>query len=466
MDIIDDEGRLFGVVNVVAALVVLCVVALVVAGVGLVAGGGGGGEPDPVENRTATLVFSSFSEEEIGVLASADNLTVERRPGQTTEFNGLKLNVTDIHVTPVPGQEGATLFVKVQYRGSEPLPLERRIQISTDQFTFNATATRIGAGSGLPTEESSITVEASVPSGQATAVETGDAYTINGQPVATIASVTRLFERDGQTRLLLGFDLQTIQRGEVQQFAGRPLRLGTAVPFSTGEYALSGSIVALGETTVQQRTVPVRASTTVPQAVADAVEEGDTFRLGNESVVTIQSMQSIPTGNANQRQLQLGLALRAITIDGETRFLGRPVRVGTSVPVQTDQYSFDAQITSVRRPHGETTETTVRVAWENVRPDVADDLRTGMTVQSRGIDARITGLDTEPATVVLTSESGEIFAREHPVNEDVTLTLSLEARRTESGLVFQGRPLQSGRTLVLDFGTVTVDGTVTSVQDD
>ena len=44
MPIIDDEGRLFGAVNIIDALVVLLVLAVVVAGVALVTGGGSTGE--------------------------------------------------------------------------------------------------------------------------------------------------------------------------------------------------------------------------------------------------------------------------------------------------------------------------------------------------------------------------------------------------------------------------------------
>jgi len=48
-DFIDEEGNLFGLVNVIDALVVLLVVAVVVAGLGLVLGGD---RPDTTQNNT------------------------------------------------------------------------------------------------------------------------------------------------------------------------------------------------------------------------------------------------------------------------------------------------------------------------------------------------------------------------------------------------------------------------------
>jgi len=51
-DFIDEEGNLFGLVNVIDALVVLLVVAVAVAGLGLVLGGD---RPDTTQNDTAVV---------------------------------------------------------------------------------------------------------------------------------------------------------------------------------------------------------------------------------------------------------------------------------------------------------------------------------------------------------------------------------------------------------------------------
>jgi hypothetical protein len=52
MPVIDDEGRLFGTVNIIDALVVLFVLAVVVAGVALLTGGGGS---DETPSRTVVV---------------------------------------------------------------------------------------------------------------------------------------------------------------------------------------------------------------------------------------------------------------------------------------------------------------------------------------------------------------------------------------------------------------------------
>jgi len=59
--IIDDEGRLFGAVNIIDALVVLFVVAVIVAGVALVFGGDPEPEPD-IDSTYATLDLGTQSD--------------------------------------------------------------------------------------------------------------------------------------------------------------------------------------------------------------------------------------------------------------------------------------------------------------------------------------------------------------------------------------------------------------------
>jgi hypothetical protein len=89
-----------------------------------------------------------------------------------------------------------------------------------------------------------------------------------------------------------------------------------------------------------------------------------------------------------------------------------------------------------------------------------------MAETHRGADATITDIEREPATEILRTENGEIFARDHPVNEDAHLTLSVEARQADGTLSFHGRLVQSGDDIVLDFGSVTVRGSVTDIEVD
>lgn len=78
--------------------------------------------------------------------------------------------------------------------------------------------------------------------------------------------------------------------------------------------------------------------------------------------------------------------------------------------------------------------------------------------------ATIQSVESEPATVVLESEDGELHEREHPQNMDVTLIVELRTSETATGVSFQGQQLSLGSSIVLTFDTMTVEGEVRSLE--
>ena len=59
VDLIDENGRLFGLVNIIDLLVVLLVVAMVVAGFALVSGSGPDSDAEDVQRTTTVVTFES-----------------------------------------------------------------------------------------------------------------------------------------------------------------------------------------------------------------------------------------------------------------------------------------------------------------------------------------------------------------------------------------------------------------------
>ncbi len=561
MPLIDDQGRLFGRINVIDALVVLLVLAIAAAGIALV---GGMNQSTTTTTTTepayTTLTVGPLSADAATALTATENLTLTEQ--DTT------LSVTDTYVTPHPNRDAALAVVRVNTTTRTLPPINDPVIVETDQYRFNATVTAAGNSSQLPKETTSVLVATSVPTQTAATLQPGDTQRIGPQQTAT---VTNVYRRTGGTNanLLVGLELHTLQTESTPQFASRPLRLGTTVPLRTDAYTLSGTIVNRTTDTAQTNTRTVQLDTTVPQSTAQLLERGDTFSIGGTDVATIDAVQPIPladssqrrlllsvslrtltvdgdeqfftrpvrvgttvpfrtadytlsgeitttnasaarpqtrtvhiettvsrsvaetvqagdsytigdtdvatidsvasypTRNPNRRHLQLGLSVQATTIDDRPEFLNRPLRVGTTLPFQTDDYSLSGELTTLgdTRP-GEAVDATLEVEWENVPPRLVDGLSVGQTERHRGADARITNIQTEPATVILESDSGQIYAREHPVNQDVTLTLDVTARETDAGLSFHGRQAQRGDGVTLDFGTLSVDGTLVSLDSD
>lgn len=69
----------------------------------------------------------------------------------------------------------------------------------------------------------------------------------------------------------------------------------------------------------------------------------------------------------------------------------------------------------------------------------------------------------EPADVVLTSDDGNVYLREHPVEKDVEITAEFQVRESINGVSFKSESIRPGDIVLIDLGTVTIRATVTSL---
>ncbi|MFC7227990.1 DUF4330 domain-containing protein [Salinirubellus salinus] len=474
MQLLDDDGRLFGIVNVVDALAVLLFVSLLVAGVAVV--GGFGSESEPA-TRYATVELGEQPVYVAQQLSVGDRSSAGPQAGNVT--------VTDLSVSGASEPGTATVYARVEIEGAlaeredgpgqrftyadRPLPVGSTLAITGAEYETNGTVVSLDAGGEtLNTSTTPVRVETTVPADVAMAVKEGDAYRIDGQALATITDVRVAPTADpSRYRLSLALDIETARVEGSDQFAGRTVSIGTTVPFRTASYNLTGSIVAVGDTGLTTETTAVRIETTVQNSVAASVSVGDTYRVNGGSVGRVVDVRAYPTPDDSRRFLSLGLELETVVRNGERRFGGQTLSLGQSIPFRTTSYDVTGTVVGLGSsvPPGEATTTTVTVDLESVDPAVAAELDAG-TAERLGNRtlATVTEVERANATVVLESESGEIFARNHPVLEDVTLTLDLTTRRTDNGLRFHARPLTVGRTVTFDLGTVRVTGNVTSIE--
>lgn len=201
--------------------------------------------------------------------------------------------------------------------------------------------------------------------------------------------------------------------------------------------------------------------------MADSITTGDRYELAGDTVGTITSVTEYPTFNAMQKRVVLGLEIQTVTRSGSTLFGSNTVSVGSTLPFRTKDYQIAGSIQAIgtTTPPGDSSTRTVVVQLESVSPELAESLHEGLTEQQRGsTTARVQNVRVEQAVVSLTSESGDIFRRQHPVKKDVYLTIETSVRETQSGLTFHGRSLQESRAITLDFRTVTVSGDVIDIQ--
>lgn len=357
MKFIDDEGRLFGVVNVIDVLVVLFVVAVVVAGAALVLNDDPAPEPD-VRTTYATL--------DLGI--HSDAIVEELNEGDTYAPNDLdSLTITDIHVTPEDNQtrviarvelEGEFENGAINYDGAPPR-LGRTLEIVTNRYRVEGPIQRVGDSPDLDRGRTELVVEDTVDIDEAEALAVGDEIRIGARPVATVESVTRYGTNESdRVRVLVGLSVETLTDGDTPRYGSTPIQHGSRLALAGDGYHLDGRITRVGTTeepgTAGTRTVTLRLGE-VRQSVAEGIQPGMTETTGGETIAEITDVDVEPsnvvvTSEDGDLRVHDHPVDRDVTITAElsvretttgVRFKGDSLRQG-------DNVTLDLGVTTIR----------------------------------------------------------------------------------------------------------------------
>lgn len=461
--ILDDEGRLFGLVNIVDLLVILLVLAVVAAGAALLFSGSSDDTEAGTETRHVTMDLGP----------QPDFLAEQITTGDTFEPRGSDESATITDVYRYEGDEGTHVLVRATIRGTS----SPSANTSADSFRLGNTELRVGqnlpfqtaeysvegrlteiqlSGEELPTNQTEFTMETTVPAGTADEVSVGDEYRIAGETVAEITALQQFPVINGSERtLLVGVSAQTLDRGGIR-FNGSLLRVGEAVPFRTESYQLTGNVVSRGTSTVETTERPFLIETTVPTNVVGDITAGDQYRLGGETLVRIESTTVYVTDDPDQRRVLLGVSAVTRDRDGTVLFGNQELRLGQSIPIRTSDYDISGEI--IRRgtleQAGEPETVTATLTLRDVRPELSSAITEGQTEQiGDETTLEIVSKTTEPTEVLVETQDGNLYLRDHPRNLDVELDAELRVQRLDDGsLQFRGEPLRTGDTIPIELG--------------
>lgn len=467
MELIDADGNILGIINVIDALVVLLVLAIVTAGAVLVLAA----DETEHETRYATI--------DLGDQPSHVVQSIE--PGDTMELAGHvdNLTITDVGYGPPAANGSGHVVIRAQLQGErvaiddrrwqfhfggDPLRAGQNISIETPEYAVTGDVTALGVdGSTLQRADRSVVIATNVSPAVAAEMAVGDEYRIDGQPVATIESVHVDPGDNASTEsvAVIGLSLDTYVYADRNWFGATPVRLGSTLPFEAEGYGIEGQIVERGTSDVPLAEMPVVVEAAVPRSVADQIDPGDTYRVAGSDIVTVETVATYPTAERETVRAILGLTVETYVVDGERRFGGEAIQHGTVVPVSTEAYDIRGTVIArdaIEEP-GEPATRTATIELRQISPERADRLRIGQTESIRGeTTARILNVSDRPAEVVLESEDGDIHLREHPRDRDVTLTVELSVRETETTTRFHGESIEIGDTVVLELDRMTVSG--------
>ena len=363
MDVIDDDGNLFGAVNVVDALVVLVVLAVVVAGAALVFSDDPAPEPD-VDTTYATLDMGTQPAYIVDALNEGDTYS----PDDTSTAT-----ITDVHVTPRGDDIGVTLRVALEGEASgdtityanAPPRLGRTLAIETAQYEIDGQIRAVGDGDALEGEAQRVIVRDTLDAETATAVTPGDEIRLGGRTVATVEDVATYATSDPQqTRVLVETTVATHREDGQPRFGGVPLQRGQSLTLPAAEYTINGEIervdgqIQLGETSTRQVTLRM---TEVREDTAASIRPGMTEGPTSDPVAEIVAVDTEPsliiaTGDDGSVNVVDHPINRDVTITADVQvretptgvqFKGEPLRAGHTITLDLGTRIIEAEVVSV-----------------------------------------------------------------------------------------------------------------------
>ncbi|MFC5279693.1 DUF4330 family protein [Halorubrum rubrum] len=364
MELIDDDGDLFGVVNVVDALVVLLILAVGVAGVALVFSD----DPEPEPDLDSTHATIEMGPQPAYVVEAINE-------GDTYSPNDVStMTVTDVHLTPRGSNIGVTLRVELEgeldgdgsiaYDGA-PLRLGRSLALNTDRYQLDGRIRGVGEGDALEREETTVVLRDTLSTADAEDVSPGDEVRIAGRTVATIENVTQFATNDpDRRRVFVAATLRTHRQGGDQRFGGSPVRRGQNVRLSTADYTIDGRIERVGGDlqvgSASTRTVTLRMDD-VRDDMADALDPGMAEEAGGDTVARVTAVDTRPSliiatgdnGTVNvvdhpvDREVTLTTELQVRETVSGPRFKGDPLRQGETVTLDLGTVTVRATVVNV-----------------------------------------------------------------------------------------------------------------------
>ena len=363
--LIDDHGNLFGVVNVIDALVVLLTLAVVVAGISLVFGGaiGGGGG---LETTYATLDLGTQPDEVVTALNEGDTHTADSVAGNLT--------ITDLYTVPDGNQPRAIARVRIEgtlgdealtYDGA-PLRLGRSLTIATNRYEVSGSIRGVGNASTLNIAQTDLVVEDTIDVEDAEQLTVGDEIRIDRRTIGTVESVNQYGTGSpNRVQVVVGLSVATLRDGDTLRYGLTPVERGSRILLPADEYDINGQIIAVGTSeppgTATDRTVTLRLSE-VRDTIADSYQPGMTEMTGGETVAEVTAVDVRPSTvvttaesgavKANDHPINRDVTMTAELSVRETpsgiQFKGDPLRQGNRITLDVGSTTIRPTVESIR----------------------------------------------------------------------------------------------------------------------
>lgn len=244
VEILDERGRVFGLVNVVDLLVVLLVAVVVAGGFVVVLSES---SPPAEETPNWTTRYTTVSTT-VPIYSEVATLG----PGAAlSTAGGDVLRVTDVHGSFAANGSATLVFrashkVRLEVPG-DTLRVGDSLDLSTDRTAFSGVVLAANESSpDFETPTTSVTLSLNESTTSLRDVEPGDTATIGDDVVATIVATERGSQRGTRT---VTAEVETWRHNGYRLIGTNVLRVGEPVTLVTDTTTVRGHVIEIGEST-------------------------------------------------------------------------------------------------------------------------------------------------------------------------------------------------------------------------
>ncbi|ELY42664.1 DUF4330 domain-containing protein [Natronorubrum bangense] len=372
--IIDDEGRLFGLVNIIDAAVVGLALILIAGGLGLwVAGGSGATE---AETRYVTVELESHPTFIAEQISEGD----QWNPSGTSDT----LTITDVYHYTDDGDGNINTIVRAEMKGTQldpadteadaidfagsPVRYGSKLEIEMSSYGVSGTVVEIDRDqSTLQTGTESFVIEMDLDKRTADSIAVGDRFQLGESDLVVLETVTvyPIPGDDGHDRrAIIGATGQVQFDGDISLLGQQQIRTGSDLTIQTQANDLSGNVIRVGSPeepgTPDTRTATVELSD-VSLEQTDALSTGLTEETEGLETAEIVDMTDQPAqetvvidGNVATREdplnrdvtLAVELNVRQLD-DGEIQFRGESLEIGQEIAFDFGTSTVEGQLTDI-----------------------------------------------------------------------------------------------------------------------
>ncbi len=365
--LIDDEGNLLGIINIVDAFVIFIALAVVLAGAGFVLGGSDNTD-SPSETVTTFVTLDLGTQPDYIVSALSEGDTYSPTEGET-------LTITDLSLTPQGEQ--TRVFARVELQGvldngeinyaNGPFHLGRTLDIYTETYNVTGSIIAVGNQSTLDTESTTVLLQDTVSADEASKITPGDAVSIDGYTAATAEDVAVYpLTNPDRRRVLVEATLTSYIQQGTRSFGGTALRPGQQVTLPTDEYTITGRLEqvdsSLQSRELTNRTVRLELSR-VRADTANALQAGQTEQAGTVPTAYVTDVETEPaqiistaqdgsvviSDHPTLRDVTLTTELRVAETRDGIQFRGERIQLGSTVVLDLGIVNIETRVVAIGR---------------------------------------------------------------------------------------------------------------------